>query len=284
MPEKLPISVLILTKDEESNIRECLESVKWTDEIFIIDSGSSDKTLEIAGEYTKKISYHPFENYSKQRNSALSALPIKNKWVLNLDADHRISEKLRKEIFKNFENRINDNIKGFLISRRTIFMNRWIRHGGHYPTYHAVLFRRGCGFCEDRLYDQHFVVNGTVKILKGDIIDIITASIAEFIERHNRWSMLEAAEFLSGKTPEKPGTVKPDPFGNPMERRRFLRHTYNRSPLFIRAFLYFLLRYFFKLGFLDGKEGFVFHFLQGFWYRFLVDAKIYEIRRRKEKS
>ncbi|MGB2705791.1 MAG: glycosyltransferase family 2 protein [Candidatus Omnitrophota bacterium] len=284
MAEKIPISVLILTKDEEPNIRQCLESIKWADEIFIVDSGSSDKTLEIAGEYTGEISYHPFENYSRQRNNALNNLPVNNGWVLNLDADHRVSEDLRRELFALFEKEINKDIKGFLISRRTIFMKRWIRHGGHYPTYHAVLFRKGYGFCEDRLYDQHFVVNGKVKILKGDIIDIITDSITKFIERHNRWSTLEAAEFLTGNPSEKSSAVRPDPFGNPMERRRFLRDTYNRAPLFIRAFLYFLLRYFFRLGFLDGKEGFVFHFLQGFWYRFLVDAKIYEIRRKTEKS
>lgn len=278
---KIPISVLVLTKDEELNIRACLESVKWADEIFVVDSGSTDKTLEIAAEYTDKISQNPFENYSKQRNTALKSLSMRNEWVLNLDADHRVSKSLKKEIFSIFENGGEKNINGFLMARRTLFMGKWIKHGGHYPTYHAVLFRATCGFCEDRLYDQHFVVNGKLKILKNDIIDIITPSIATFVERHDRWSDLEALEdSITGSG----ARIKPDLFGNPMEKRRFLRQAYGKAPLFRRAFLYFLVRYFFRLGFLDGKEGLVFHFLQGFWYRFLVDAKIYEVQSKNEKN
>lgn len=281
MSGKLPISVLILTKDEELNIRECLESVKWADQIFIVDSGSTDKTLEIAREYTDNISYHPYEVYSKQRNDALNILPIKNEWILNLDADHRVSEALKKELFGIFEKKIDNNTAGFLVKRRTVFMGKWIKHGGHYPTYHAALFRKGRGFCEDRLYDQHFVISGTTKLLKGDIIDVITDSIGKFIERHNKWAALETAESLNGKPKEKKRTIKPNPLGNPIERRRFLRYAYSKQPLFIRAFLYFLVRYFLRLGFLDGKEGLVFHFLQGFWYRFLIDCKIYESKRQE---
>jgi len=274
---KLPISVIILTYNEEKKIEECLKSVYGlVEEIFIVDSYSTDKTLEIARKYTDKIYQHPFENYSSQRNWALENLPIKTEWLLNLDADHRVTLELVKELKEIFSKPIENNINGFLISRRTIFMGRWIKHGGHYPVYHAILFRKGFGKCEQRLYDQHFVVMGQLKKLKGDVIDVITDSIDKFTIRHIKWASFEAIEQLSGGNSE----IKPIVFGNPIQRRRFLRKFYNSFPLFVRPFLYFLYRYFFRLGFLDGKEGLIFHFLQGFWYRFLVDAKIYEMKKR----
>lgn len=278
---KLPISVIVLTYNEENNIGDCLESVHgWVEDVFVVDSYSGDKTLEITRKYTDKIHKHPFENYSTQRNWALENLPIKSEWILNLDADHRVTEQLRTELSNLFSEGIDENIKGFLISRRTIFMGRWIKHGGHYPVYHGILFRKGYGYCENRLYDQHFVIEGQVKTLKADLIDIITDSLTKFVERHNKWATLEAIESLTQETSNKSNTIKPDIFGNAIEKRRFFRDLYSRLPLFIRSFLYFFYRYFLKFGFLDKKEGLIFHFLQGFWFRFLVDAKIYELRKR----
>jgi len=278
---KLPISVVILTFNEEKNIEECLKSVHdWADEIFVVDSYSTDKTLEIAKKYTDKIYQHPFVDYAKQRNWAFANLPIKNEWILNLDADHRIDESLKKMIIKIFSQPIDKNLNGFLITRKTIFMDKWIKFGGHYPVYHAVLFRKGFGKCEERLYDQHFVVNGKLEILKGDIVDVISDSLNKFIERHNKWATLEAIEHISGKG----GGIKANWVASKISQRRAMRNFYYKFPLFLRAYLYFIYRYFFKLGFLDGKEGLIFHFLQGFWYRFLVDAKIYEIEKRAKKE
>ena len=171
-----------------------------------------------------------------------------------------------------------DEIKGLMASRRTMFMGRWIRRGGHYPVYHAIAFRRGWGFCEEREYDQHFVIKGKAEVLKADVVDIITDSLTNFTSRHNRWATLEAAEAMED-TLKKAGTVvKANKNGNPMEQRRWLRMRYYRSPIFLRVFLYFAYRYVVRLGFLEGKEGLIFHFLQGFWFRLLVDAKIYEAR------
>mgnify|MGYP000520397153 CR=1 FL=1 len=273
---KLPISVIILTYNEEKNIEECLKSVYgFCEEIFIVDSYSTDRTLEIAKKYTDKIYQHEFEDYSSQRNWALNNLPIKTEWILNLDADHRVTKELIDELKKIFSRKIDDDVKGFLISRRTIFMGKWIKHGLHYPVYHAILFRKGFGRCEKRLYDQHFVVNGKLKKLKGDIIDIVADSIDKFISKHIKWAYLEAKEQISGKSSD----IKPSLFGNPIQRRRFFRELYNKMPLFIRPFLYFIYRYFFRLGFLDGIEGLIFHFLHGLWYRFIVDVKIYELKK-----
>jgi glycosyltransferase involved in cell wall biosynthesis len=279
MTAKLPISVVVLTYNEEKNIEDCLRSVHgWVEDIFVVDSYSTDKTLEIGRKYTEKIYQNPFEDYSKQRNWALENLPITTEWILNVDADHRVTAELKNELLEIFSKDIVSEIKGFLASRRIIFMDRWIKHGGLYPTYHAVLFRKGHGICEDRLYDQHFIVNGSVETLKGDVIDIVADSLQKFIQSHNRWATMEAFEQLLGSASAE--QIKPDISGNSIEKRRFLRQFYNRFPLFVRPFLYFIYRYFFRLGFLDGREGLVFHFLQGFWYRFLVDAKIYEIKKK----
>lgn len=279
---KLPITAIVLTYNEEKNITECLESIKdLCDEILIVDSGSTDKTIEIAKQYSDKIFSHPFENYSQQRNWALNNLSIKNEWILNLDADHRVMPELKEELRFLFNQGISSDINGFLISRRTMFMGRWIKHGGHYPTYHANMFRRGFGKCEEKLYDQHYLVTGKQVKLKGDIIDIITDSLFNFTARHNKWSTLEAEYQLNKE--KNINVVSAKLSGNAIQKRRALKSFYEKFPLFIRPFLYFLQRYFLRLGFLDGKEGLIFHFLQGFWFRFLIDAKIWE-QLKQEKS
>ena len=171
-----------------------------------------------------------------------------------------------------------ENIDGFLLRKRTIFMGRWIRHGAHYPSYHLRLFRKGKGFCEERLYDQHFIVNGKIATLKHDYLDVLCPNINVWIQRHTRWAELEAKQLLIGSNGDS--QVRPAFFGNPIERRRWLRDgPYGGAPLYFRAMFYWLYRYFFRLGFLDGKEGFIFHFLQGFWFRLLVDINLDEMRR-----
>lgn len=281
MPKrKIPISIIILTYNEEKNIRECMESIRDLGaEIFVVDSESTDNTVEIAKEYTKNIFNHPFINYSSQRNWAFENLPIKTEWILNMDADHRMTEELAKELQLIFSGDIANDINGFVSSRKTLFMGKWIRYGGHYPTYHAILFRRGYGKCEDRRYDQHFKIDGKVERLDGDIVDLITESLTTFTERHNKWSDLEALEQFHGCLDNKNGLIAGNLLGNPIQKRRYLKNLYDRFPLFVRPLIYFLVRYFLRLGFLDGKRGLIFHFLQCFWFRFVIDAKIYELRR-----
>jgi len=280
---RLPISAVVLTYNEERNIEDCLKSLcGWVDEIFVVDSYSTDKTVEIATRYTHKIYHHPFQNYASQRNWAQDYLSINNEWVFHLDADERVTPELSKELNRVFSESI-DVVDGFLVSRKTVFMGRWIKQGGHYPAFHLRIFRKNLGRCEDRLYDQHFYVKGKIKTLKGDIIDTITSDLDNWISRHTKWATLEAREVINGdmayRIDDKDYVVKADRKGNPVEQKRWLRETYYRFPIFIRPFLYFLYRYFYRLGFLDGKEGLIFHFLHGFLYRFLVDVKIYEYRK-----
>jgi len=171
-----------------------------------------------------------------------------------------------------------------LASRKTIFMGKWIKYGGHYPTYHAVIFKKGKGFCENKLYDQHFKVNGDVIKLKGDIIDLITESLSTFTLRHDKWSNLEAVERFNNQHTNEAIIKGSLTDGNPIAKRRYVKNIYERFPLFVRPMIYFFIRYFLRLGFLDGKRGLIFHFLQCFWFRFLIDAKIYELRKNQYEN
>jgi len=270
---KLGISVIILTLNEEKNIKDCLDSVAgWVDEIFIVDSGSTDKTIEIALRYTDKIYTQDFENFYKQRNWAQGNLPIKNEWVMHLDADERVSGDLKKELFDIFLE--GPDADGFMIKRKSIFRGRWIRHGGHYPSYHLRLFKKDKGRSEERLYDQHYMVDGRTKMLKADIVNIINDDVKALASGYK--ALLEAKEVLSNND----RVMKIKFAGDPIEHINWLRYKiYYKAPLFIRPILYFLYRYILRLGFLDGAEGAVFHFYQGFWFRFLVDMKISELKR-----
>ncbi|RYG53626.1 MAG: glycosyltransferase family 2 protein [Chitinophagaceae bacterium] len=276
--QALPISIIILTYNEERNIAACLESAKeLSDHIIIVDSGSTDSTLDIAAGYNAVVYRHPFENYSKQRNWAFQHVQTHYEWILNMDADHRLTPELVAELRAIFSKGVPGDVHGFMASRRTMFMNQWIKFGGHYPVYHGIIFRKGYGSCEEKEYDQHFVIKGDSIVLKGDMIDIITDSLTNFIARHNKWASLEANDIMNlAKTTNK---IQPNKHGNLMEKRRYQRLKYYSYPLFWRVFLYFILRFILKGGFRDGKPGLIFHFLQGFWFRFLVDAKIYEMNK-----
>jgi len=272
----LDLTVVVLTLNEEENLPDCLDSVAGLEcPTYVVDSGSTDRTVEIAEAHGIAVVEHPFENYGAQRNWSQANLGIDTEWVLHIDADERLTLELRDEIAEALTE-TDPDIAGFLLRRRTVFLGKWIRHGGHYPSYHARLYRLDKGRCEDRLYDQHYIVDGHVKKLSGDMIDT-TPELGEWTVRHARWARAEAQELLLGR--EEEGRLQGRLFGTPIERRRWMRQSlYNRFPLFVRPLLYFIVRYIFRLGFLDGRRGLVFHFLQGFWYRFQVDAYVLEYK------
>jgi glycosyltransferase involved in cell wall biosynthesis len=279
---RAPVAAIVLTHNEERNVRDCLSSLAaWVEQLFVVDSGSTDGTLAIAHEFGATVLTHPFEHYGAQRNWALANCPVTSPWVLNVDADERVTPELRGSIEHTLMSP-DPEVCGYLVSRRTMFMGRWIRHGGHYPAWHLRLFRRGRGSCEERLYDQHFRCDGPVRKLPGDLIDTLTPSITVFSQRHVRWAQLEAEEQERDDSTDAAGARIRGTVGigaNAIETRRWLREGYGRLPLFVRPLMYFLYRYVLRLGFLDGKEGLIFHFLQGFWYRFLVDALVFERRK-----
>lgn len=275
-----PITVIVLTFNEEKNIGPCLDSIAPIGApVFVVDSGSSDSTVALAQARGARVYSHPFDNYGAQRNWAQTNLPVETEWVLHLDADERLTPELANEIAALMKAPPED-MDGFLLRKRTFFLNRWIRHGGHYPSYHLRLFRLAKGRCEDRLYDQHYVVDGPVRQLEHDYIDVVASDLRSWSTRHVRWAEMEAREYGRIEEGTRGGhLVNADFNGNPIEQKRWLRERmYYRWPAFLRAFFYWFYRYFLRLGILDGKEGFLFHFLQGLWFRMLVDAMIAEQR------
>ena len=277
-----PVSLLILTYNEEVNIEHTLESVKdWVGEIIIVDSFSTDRTLEICRKYTDKIYPHPFENQAQQFNWALDHVPIAHDWILRLDSDEMVTPELAAELAEALP-RLPADVTGLYMKRRVFFMGRWMRHGAYYPIWFLRLFRKGMGRYEE-ITEEHIVLSGgRAEKLKHDFIDYNRKGLTFWIDKHNNWSVGEMLDTMAamGLARLPQGTVTPALFGTQEQRTRWLKtRIYARAPLFARAFLYFFYRYVIRLGFLDGKEGLIFHFLQGFWYRFLVDAKIYEARK-----
>jgi glycosyltransferase involved in cell wall biosynthesis len=268
-------TVILLSFNSEDTLGATLTRARQvSDEIFVVDSFSSDSTVALAESFGARVVQHAFENYGAQRNWAIDNLPTTCKWQLHLDADEVMDDELVAAIQALPEQ---TEHAGYFVPRYVKFLGRVLRHGGMSPTWHLRLFLTGVGRCEDRKYDQHYMLTGpgTTGQLPGVMIDDIAMSISEWTARHNRWADGEVAE-LDAKN--EAGRLVADPKGNPAQRKRALREKYNNLPLFVRPFLLFGYRYFVKLGFLDGTEGFIFWVLQTFWFRFLIDAKIWEKR------
>jgi Glycosyltransferases involved in cell wall biogenesis len=277
----LPISVVILTFNAAETIGATLASVvALSDDVHVVDSGSTDATLDIVHNAGAKIVTHPFDSYGAQRNWAINTLSLKYEWQLHLDADERVSDALASELRTLFsDNGPPLSIGGYYIPRLVHFHQQPIRHGGMWPIYHLRLFRRGCGHCESRKYDQHFYVDGQSAQLKEPMIDDIRLSLTEWSARHNRWADAEVDEILVPSS----GVIPPGK-ATPVAKKRAQRSYYYKAPLFWRAFGLFLYRYVVKRGFLDGRWGLIFFVLQTFWFRFLIDAKLYERMEADEKA
>ena len=261
------ITVIILTKNEGKNIEASITSAKSiANRIIVVDSGSEDNTIALAEENGAEIYYHEWPGHAKQFNWALDNCDIRTPWVFRLDADERISDELADEINTKLPIASAD---GFEMRWRVYFMGKWIRHGGTHKPYFLRLFRYGKARCEEKLMDEHIIVDGIVEKLSGDLIHFDYKGLDAWLTKHIWYSnlelqMLEEQNALTG--------------GNEQQKKR--RRLYYKLPIFLRARLYFWYRYYFQMGFLDGKEGRIFAFLQAYWYRFLIDAKIYE----KEKK
>jgi glycosyltransferase involved in cell wall biosynthesis len=278
----LPITAVVLTFNEELNLESCLQSLAgWAERVIIVDSGSTDRTLEIARCFGAVIIGHPFESHSKQWTWALQQLPPSADWVLALDADQTVTSELQYELTFIFGERYQalSSVEGIYIKRRQVFRGKWIRHGGYYPKYLLKLFRkRACVFDDLDLVDHHFYVKGATVNLENDIIEHNRKEddITFWTEKHTRYASRLALESQRRRRELARAPVTPAWFGSPDQRVLRMKVLWARLPLYLRPALYFVYRYIFRLGFLDGKQGFIFHFLQGFWFRLLVDIKLDE--------
>jgi len=282
----LNLTVIILTFDSESSLAQVVGSCRGLNaRIIVVDSFSRDGTLALARELGCETVQHAFENYSAQRNWSQAYARISDAcWVLHLDADEVLAAELAESIRREVSSDPAD-VAGFLVRRLTFFMGHPIRYGHTNPSWHLRLFRAGKGRCEDRLYDQHFIADGATRRLCGELHDLQQVSLERWTQSHNRWSTAEAREVLDASKGAGVGVLAEDLNGDPRMRKRWYKNRlYYRSPLLLRAFPLFIYSYFFRLGFLDGRVGLIYHVLQCFWFRFLVDAKIEEELRRSHSA
>lgn len=275
------VSAIVLTFNSERVIADTLNALRLvSDDIHIVNSFSTDQTVEIAKAAGAEIHTRAFKNYADQRNWAIDSLPTKSEWQLHLDADEILSMELIEEIKRELIH--TNSYDGFFIPRKIRFLGRDLNYGGYFPIYHMRLFRAGHARVEDRLYDQHFVLMGRGKKLRNLFIDNHQMSLSEWTLRHNRWSDLEVAELSSEHA--KRFSVRARATGNVLERKRARKSAYLRLPILLRPFLLFIYRYVVRLGFLDGQPGLIYCVLQAFWFRFLIDAKLQETKIISEPS
>lgn len=280
------ISVIILTFNEEKHIKRCVESLlAFTDKIFIVDSGSTDKTVEIAESLGAKVVQRPWVNYAIQFNYGIQNNPFNTTWLMRMDADEYVLPALAEEINQKLSGTAPE-IGGMYIKRRVIFFDKWIRHGAYYPIWLLRIWRSGQGACEESWMDEHITLtSGKTIQMENDIVDHNLNNLTWWTQKHNLYAIREVIDLLNIKYNFRNfESVEPNFFGSQEQRTRFLKVKYASIPLFIRPIIYFIYRYIFRFGFLDGKQGFIWHFLQGFWYRFLVDAKVYEVYHRVGKD
>lgn len=273
------ISVFILAFNEEANIRGCLESLRGSfDDIVIVDSYSTDETLSIGEEFGCRIVQHEFENQALQCNWALEAVDFRYDWILRMDSDEILPDKLKAEL-ADLARTLDDSVTGIYLNRRQYFMNRWLRHGGIYPHHILRVFRTGAGKYENKS-QEHFVLNhGTAIKAKNDFLEDNRNNDLKFwLRKHDYLADHEIGDTL-GITRDEEGDLEPRLLGEKVQRTRWLKqNVYQRSPLLLRALFYFLYRYFIRLGFLDGVPGLIYYVHQSFWFRFFVDSRIYEMR------
>ncbi|HET7265949.1 MAG TPA: glycosyltransferase family 2 protein [bacterium] len=272
----VPLAVIILARNEEDNLPHALAGVVgWAAEVWVVDSLSTDRTAALARDAGARVVPREFPGYAAQRNWALRSLPLGPEWVLFLDADEAVTPELRAELTAVLA-APPAGIAGFQVKRRFVFLGRWLRHGGYYPVWLLRVVRHRVARCEDRGVDEHLLVDGPTARLHGDLLHEDRRPLERWIERHTRYARLNAEELLrhdAAGLPARWGSAVP------AERSRWwYTRVYRRTPAGLRALLYFLYRYLLRGGFLDGREGFIYHSLQALWYRLLIDAMLLDAR------
>ena len=284
-PKRIPVSVLIPAKNEELNLPACLESVARADEIFVVDSQSEDRSIDIVESYGAKIvQFHFNGRWPKKKNWSLENLPFSNDWVLIVDCDERITPELWDEIEVAIAN---PQYNGYYLNRKVFFLGKWIRYGGKYPDWNLRLFKHKLGRYEnlrtedipntgDNEVHEHVILQGEVGYLQEDMLHIDFRDIYQWLARHNRYSNWEARVYYNLLSGEKNNTtIKANLFGDAVQRKRFLKKIWVRLPF--KPLLRFIIFYIIRLGFLDGLPGYIYGRLLS-QYEYQIGVKLYELR------
>ncbi|NQU26378.1 MAG: glycosyltransferase family 2 protein [Candidatus Nealsonbacteria bacterium] len=278
--------------NEEKNISDCLDSVSWAEEVFVVDSQSTDRTCEIAQQYGAKVVQFQFEpGGPRKKNWSLDHLPFANEWVLILDADERITPALHAEIEREFTN--GPKHDGYYLNRKLIFLGKWLRWGGQYPSWNLRLLKHHAGRYEkldtERLalagdveVHEHVILDGSAGWFKEPMLHLDFKDLSSFIDRHNRYSTWEAQmrqRLRDGG--DLAGSIRPSLFGVPTQRKRWLKRIWVRLPF--RPLLLFIYQYFLRAGFLDGRVGFIYALFKT-KYEFETNCKMYEVQLRRKNG
>jgi glycosyltransferase involved in cell wall biosynthesis len=276
--ERVPVSLIVPIKNEADNLSRCLQSVSWADEIFVVDSQSTDGSIAIAQEHGAKVVQFQFNGtWPKKKNWALENLPFRNEWIFILDADEVLPAEAREEFARVIANA--GETVGYWINRRFMFMGRWLRHS-YYPNWNLRLFRHSLGRYEkltdantrsgDNEVHEHVIVQGPTGRLRSEMDHYAFPSVEVFVEKHNRYSNWEARVSADRRLSGSAAQIRSGPVG----RRRKLKLLSQHLPC--RPLLRFLYIYIWQKGFLDGREGYYFARLHAM-YEFLSVAKTYEL-------
>lgn len=279
---KPDITVIILTYNEDLHIARCINSLlPIVKEIFVIDSFSTDNTVQLAESMGAKVFQRPWKNHADQFQWGLDNCPIQTSWVMRMDADEYLEPPLIDEILRKFS-KLPTDVSGICLNRKHFFLGRWIKHGDRYPLVLLRIWKAGQAHIEARWMDEHIILDaGKAVTFDGDFVDDNLNTVAWFIEKHNRYASREMVDILNQKYHlfAQDNSMGESERGQAKLKRLVKENIYNKLPIFIRPLLYFFYRYFLRLGFLDGKEGFAYHFIQGLWYRCLVDLNCLEAER-----
>ncbi|MCX7883737.1 MAG: glycosyltransferase family 2 protein [Caloramator sp.] len=269
------LTAIILTKNESKNIVACIESIKdFAKRIVVVDSGSTDDTVELAKKYGADVYFNEFEYYAKQFNWAIDNTNINTNWILRLDADERFTPELCSEAEKLMQEHDKDDVNGLTIEAWLFFLGKKLKYGLKKKK-KLMIFKTGIGRIEDRKRDAHTVISfGKTLSLKEKFIHYDFKDVNNFISKYNFYATKEMQDYIDYKYNGKVQYIKTDK--NIQKKRKMKFGLYYKAPMFIRAKLWFIYNYYFRLGFLDGKEGYIYHYLECYWYRYLVDTKIYE--------
>lgn len=283
----MSLVIVILTRNEEIHIERCIRSLQpLAAKIFIVDSFSTDLTVQLAESLGAVVVQRRWKNYADQFQWALDNYAAHcgalADWVMRLDADEVVETDLVEEILRELP-RLPDDVVGVNLDRKHIFMGRWVKHGGRHPLRLLRIWRHGHGRIEDRWMDEHMVVwGGRTVAFKGGFADHNLNDLSFFTDKHNKYATREAIDILNQRLclfPRDEALTSESASLQASFKRWAKERVYNRLPFTSSSTLYFLWRYFLQLGFLDGRSGLIYHFLQGWWYRFLVGAKLMELER-----